>query len=43
MDSDTYDHLDVLLEVLGHVTGQVLRGVVRLRNPVEDLEFMKIK
>lgn len=37
--SDTYDCLDVLLEIVGHVGGQVLSAVVQLRGPVEDLQI----
>lgn len=34
----TYDRLNVLLQVFWHLTGQVLGVVVRLWNPVEDLQ-----
>lgn len=37
-EDGTYHHLDVLLQVLGHLLGKTLRVVVRQWCPVENLE-----
>lgn len=37
--NDTYDHLDVLLQIIRHVRWDILGAVVWLWYPVEDLKI----